>query len=183
MTINQEVLLNDLIERTKQVLNRAKEYNQLTLEELNYKTNPENWSILECLEHLNLYGDFYIPEISKKITLTKSKPATIFKSGLLGNYFAKMMLPKEQPNKMKTFKDKNPIGSHLNKTAIDRFIGQQKRMLYLLNEGRQVNLNKVKTGITISSWIKLKLGDTFRVVIYHNQRHIVQANNIRQVLS
>lgn len=40
---------------------------------------------------------------------------------------------------------------------------------------QQVSLNKTKTGISISTWIKLKLGDTFKVVIYHNKRHIVQA--------
>lgn len=183
MTINQEALIADLEERTKQVLTNAEKYKELTLKQLNFKKSTENWSILECIEHLNLYGDFYLPEITNKTTLSQSKPTTIFKSGLLGNYFAKSMLPKVQLNKMKTFKDKNPIGSNLDKTTIDRFIDQQKRMLYLLNKVRKVNLNKVKTGITITSWIKLKLGDTFRVVIYHNQRHIVQANNVRKSFS
>ena len=59
-----------------------------------------------------------------------------------------------------------------------RLVNQQKRMLDLLDQSRKVNLNKIKTGITIANWIKLRLGDTFRVVIYHNQRHIVQANTV-----
>ena len=183
MKINQEALLSDLIERTKKVLNNAEQYTQLTLEQLNFKKSTESWSILECMEHLNLYGDFYLPEIENKMASSKSNSATIFKSGLLGNYFAKSMLPKEQLNKMKTFKDKNPLGSNLDKTTIDRFNNQQKKMLGLLNQARQFDLNKIKTGISISSWIKLKLGDTFRVVVYHNQRHIVQANNIRKSFS
>jgi hypothetical protein len=178
MKIKQKDLLDDLIELTKQVLNSAEKYKQLTLEELNYKDNSESWSILECIEHLNLYGDFYLPEIENKIVESRTKPTTDFKSGLLGNYFAKSMLPKQKLNKMKTFKDKNPIGSDLNASTLERFIIQQKQMLDLLNKAREVNLNKVKTGITIASWIKLKLGDTFRVVIYHNQRHIAQANRI-----
>ena len=40
------------------------------------------------------------------------------------------------------------------------------------------NLTKVKTSITISNWIKLRLGDTFRFVIHHNLRHVVQAKNL-----
>lgn len=178
MKIKQEALIEDLIERTKGVLNSAEQYSQLSIEELNYKANSESWSILECIEHLNLYGDFYLPEIENKIAESKTKPTTDFKSGLLGNYFAKSMLPKEKLNKMKTFKDKNPVGSDLNISSLERFIIQQKQLLDILNKARQVNLNKVKTGITIASWIKLRLGDTFRVVIYHNQRHIVQANKI-----
>ena len=108
MKINQESLISDLIERTRLVLNSAEQYNQLTLEQLNYRSSNESWSILECIEHLNLYGDFYLPEIENKIIFSNSKPAAIFKSGLLGNYFAKSLLPKEKLNKMKTFKDKTP---------------------------------------------------------------------------
>lgn len=178
MKIEQEILIKDLIERTDQVINSAEQLNQLNLETLNYRVNPESWSVLECIEHLNLYGSFYIPEIEKQISKSITRHSAYFKSGLLGNYFAKSMLPKERLNKMKTFKDKNPIGSNLNKSTVERFIGQQEEMLNLLDKARQVNLNKVKTGITIASWIKLKLGDTFRVVVYHNQRHIVQVNRI-----
>lgn len=177
MKIKQEALITDLITRTKQVIENAKKFNKLTLKQLNYKTNVESWSTLECIEHLNLYANFYIPEIENKIRISNSKSTTIFKSGWLGNYFAKSMLPKEKLNVMKTFKDKNPIGSDLEKTTMERFIEQQMKMLDLLNQAREVNLNKVKTGVTIASWIKLKLGDTFRVVIYHNERHIVQAHS------
>lgn len=178
MKIKQKDLMDDLIDRTKGVLNSAEQYNRLNSKELNFKVNSESWSILECIEHLNLYGDFYLSEIENKIDESKTKPTIDFKSGLLGNYFAKSMLPKEKLNKMKTFKDKNPLGSDLSKSTLERFIVQQKQMLDLLDRARQINLNKVKTGITIANWIKLKLGDTFRVVIYHNQRHIEQANKI-----
>ena len=107
-----------------------------------------------------------------------NQPKENFKSGFLGNYFAKSMLPKEKLNKMKTFKDKNPIGSKLDKSTIDNFILQQEQILNLLEKAREVDLNKTKTAISISKWIKLKMGDTFRVVIYHNERHLVQANKI-----
>lgn len=106
------------------------------------------------------------------------KSTPIFKSGILGNYFAKTMLPKEKLNKMKTFKDKNPINSTLDKKCIDRFILQQQKILELLDIARNKDLSKIKTSISISKWIKLKLGDTFRVIIYHNERHIVQSNKI-----
>jgi hypothetical protein len=85
------------------------------------------------------------------------------------------MLPKEKLNKMKTFKDKNPSGSDLKVDTIDRFIAQQKEMLDLLDKARSVDLNKTKTSISITKFLKLKLGDTFRVIIYHNQRHLLQA--------
>lgn len=168
-------LIADLIERTRQNLNKAEKLKQLPSYELNRKVSPESWSALECIEHLNRYGDFYLPELETRIKQSKHKPAEEFKSSLLGNYFAEMMLPNEKMKKMKTFKLMNPIGSNLEISAIDKFINQQKKTLDLLNKARTVDLNRTKTSISISKWIKLKLGDTFRVVIYHNQRHLVQA--------
>lgn len=171
-------LINDLINRTKNNIERVEKLKELTLEQLNYRNSIDSWSILECIEHLNLYGDFYLPEIQKQIKNSKHKASEKFKSGFFGNYFAKSMLPKEKLNKMKTFKDKNPIGSCLNSNTLQRFLTQQNKLLLLLQQASKVNLNKTKTAISITNLIKLKLGDTFRVVIYHNQRHILQAEKI-----
>lgn len=176
--MRSETLIQNLIERTRIIINDAESYTSLSLEVLNWRREQNSWSILECFEHLNLYGDFYIPEIRRSIEQSKPSSSKDFKSGLLGNYFAKSMLPKEKLNKMKTFKDKNPIGSSLDIKTIERFISQQEEILTLLNKSRQVDLNKTKTGISISKWIKLKLGDTFRVVVYHNQRHLLQAKKV-----
>jgi hypothetical protein len=178
MTIKSEKLIQDLIERTCINISNAETLNNLSLQKLNLRNNKHSWSILECFEHLNLYGDYYIPEIKKRIEKSKTLSTEKFKSGILGNYFAKNMLPKKKGNKIKTFKDKNPIGSKLNKKTIDRFILQQKEILNLLDKARTIDLNNTKTSISITCLIKLKLGDTFRFVIYHNERHIIQANKI-----
>ncbi len=175
MKTTAENLITELIERTKQAINECETLNQKPLTDLNKKTNETSWSALECLEHLNLYGDFYLPEIAKRINESSWEPEANFKGGFLGNYFTNSMLPKADLKKMKTFKDKNPNGSKLDKNTIERFLNQQKEMLTLLNQARGISLNKTKTAISISKLIKLKLGDTFRFVIAHNERHLVQA--------
>lgn len=87
------------------------------------------------------------------------------------------MLPKEKLNKMKTFQSMNPAGSQLGTEVLEKFLKQQEELLALLEKAKTVDLAKTKTAISISKLIKLRLGDTFRVVIYHNYRHIVQADN------
>ncbi len=180
MKILNKDLIEDLIQRTQKVINEVEGFKKMDTSQLNWKENAEKWSVLECIEHLNRYGDFYTPEITKRIQAgKKGQPTDTFKSGfLLGNYFAKSMLPKEKLNTMKTFKSMNPVGSNLDKSTLDKFITHQKKMLDLLNNARNIDMNKTRTSISISNMIKLKLGDTFRVVIYHNQRHIIQAKNV-----
>jgi len=176
--MNAELLINDLIELTKKNMNEVQSFKNLSIEKLNLKVSSESWSMLECIEHLNRYGDYYIPEIKKRLEHSNHQKSDTFKSGVLGNYFAKSMLPKEKLNKMKTFESMNPNNSTLERSVLDTFIHQQESMLKLLTKARNTNLTKVKTSISISKWIKLRLGDTFRFVIYHNLRHITQAKNL-----
>ena len=66
MKFNRQELIDDLIRRTKTNKQAAEQYLGLSEEVLNFKESPKSWSVLECLEHLNLYGDFYLPEIEKR---------------------------------------------------------------------------------------------------------------------
>lgn len=175
MKLPTQNLLSDLIARTGQNLNLAKHLDSLAPGVLNYKSSPDSWSALECLAHLNFYGDFYLPEIERRIKDSRYPAEAIFKPGLLGNYFAKMMLPGDKMKPMRTLRSTNPNGSNLEKGTIEKFIQQQKIMLDLLDRARKVSLNKTRASISIAPLLKLRLGDTFRVVIYHNDRHIAQA--------
>lgn len=180
--MHSEALIQSFIEQTRQHLNRAAQLNELNIDDLNWRESPESWSILECLEHLNLYGDYYLPEMDKEIGKAR-KPATAqFNSGILGGYFAKMMLPKEKLNRMKTFKDKDPIHARLDRSVIDRFIRQQHQFLELLNRAREVDLSSVKVTTSISKLIRLKLGDTFAFYINHIMRHLRQADRVQAAM-
>ncbi|QEE49835.1 DinB family protein [Flavobacterium alkalisoli] len=173
-----EDLIRELVELTYKNINEIQAFKELSIDELSRKQNNNSWSVLECIEHLNRYGDFYIPEIRSRIEKSKHKKSDNFKTGLLGDYFAKILLPKEKLNKMKTFSSMNPINSSLDKSVLDKFIYQQQQILKLLETSADTDLTKVKTSISISRFIKLRLGDTFRVVIYHNLRHVIQAKNV-----
>ena len=173
-----EKLIERLIEQTRQNLNNIEKMRGYSLVALNWKADATSWSMLECLEHLNLYGDFYLPQISEKIRTSATKPKPEYHSGFLGAYFAKSMLPKEKLNKMKTFKDKNPLNAPLNKKTIDKCIQQQIVLLDLLDQSRKVNLDKVRIQTSISKLISLKLGDTFSFFINHIIRHLKQIERI-----
>jgi len=181
MQIKNNILIDDLLRRTESSTAKAKEFELLSNEQLQYRTEGR-WSILECLEHLNLYGDFYLVEIEKQIIANQHKPASaLFKSGVLGNYFANLMEVKDgKIKKMKTPRDKNPSNSNLSITTISRFLKQQERLVSLLNRSGKIDLTKTKTSLSLTSLIKLRLGDTLRFYTYHIERHVWQAEKVWQ---
>ena len=170
-------LIEDLLIKTREATEEAKGFKLLSTEQLNFKKNKDAWSILECIEHLNLYGDYYLEAIEKSILLQKNNSnSSIFKSGIIGNYFANLMRVKDgKIKKLRSPKDKNPANSHLTISTIDRFLKQQEKLVSLLQQATIVDLNKNKVSLSISRHIKLRLGDTFRFFVYHIERHILQA--------
>ncbi len=65
MKIQASKLTQNLIEEIKTILQKANQLQQLSNEQLNIRPNTESWTILECIEHLNRYSDFYLQEIEK----------------------------------------------------------------------------------------------------------------------
>ncbi len=178
MIFNKEELLNELSELTNSHIQYVVRLREENKENLQYKLNDKSWSVVECIEHLNLYAEFYNKEITRRIGRSSYPTSDVFKSGKLGNKFAMDMLPDEQMKKMNTFKSKNPIYSKLDsENVLSRFLNLQKELLDLIEKARTKNLTKTKTSITLPL-LKFRLGDTFRFVIYHNERHIVQARNV-----
>lgn len=177
MRMERTQLISELLEKTEKATEVVKYLKTLNNHQLNFKKDTGSWSALECIEHLNLYGDFYLHEIEKRILAQHpNTAATIFKSGIIGNYFANLMLVKNGTiRKMKSPKDKNPSDSDLSVTTIDRFLKQQEFLKSLLLQAKKTDLTRTKTAISLSPMIRLRLGDTFRFFVYHIERHVIQA--------
>ncbi|WP_207425428.1 DinB family protein [Pedobacter sp. SYSU D00535] len=130
------------------------------------------WSVTQCLDHLNSYGDYYLPKIGAALNRKEANPGLNYTSGWLGDYFTRMMEPSDK--KYKAFKGHVPaphLDAHL---VVEEFIRQQQTLLQYLQEAKGSDLN-YRIPISISKFVRLKLGDTFRFLIAHNERHLQQA--------
>lgn len=177
-----EQLLQTWTRQLRELTGRAGHIRNYPADVLTWRPVPESWNILECLEHLNRYGDFYLPRIEQGIERFSGRPCPKFRSGWLGGYFAQSMLPGPQLKRMNTFRDKNPLNSNLERTVIDTFLGQLQTTMILVEKSKVVNLNKVRIPTSISALIRLKLGDTISFLINHMQRHLEQIGRIETQL-
>jgi DinB superfamily len=159
-------------------------WQQMPTEFFTAQPGPGKWSAVQCLEHLNSYGRYYLPAIEKAINSNKHlQPATHFKSGLLGNYFYKLMLPALNgtvKKKMRSPKDHRPAEQLNTVQVLAEFISQLEKLGQLISLSQQTDLNKVKVPISIAPFIKLKLGDTLLFYTAHIQRHLQQAARAMQ---
>jgi uncharacterized damage-inducible protein DinB len=132
------------------------------------------WSIAQCLWHINSYGHYYLPQIEKALTSQKGS-SPYFSGTWLGSYFTKLMKPGESMKKLKAFKNHAPPTNPTGSNEVAEFIKQQEQLLHLLRRAHQADLTRTRIPISISRWVKLRLGDVFQFYIAHQDRHMVQA--------
>ena len=153
---------------------------QLETHQLEVNDGVGRWNILQVLEHLNSYYAYYLPLIETKTKNAGNHPQQDFKPGWLGAYFTQMMQPKDGVirNKMKAFRNHVPNEQLSAQKVIEEFLQFQRKLIYLLQLAENKDLNAIRIPISLSPFIKLKLGDTFSFIVAHNNRHRKQIENI-----
>jgi uncharacterized damage-inducible protein DinB len=182
MTVPTRVLLQDLQDKTEKVLLSVHLFDALSFNQLCTKPANGGWSIAECLQHLNLYGHYYLPHIHAAMTPNNLWQSydTIYRSTWLGNQFANSMLPGKSGefNKLKAPKSKQPLSEQMPQTVLQDFYTQQDDYKKILASADAYNVNKAKTSISIMPVVKINLGDVLRFCVNHHVRHVQQAMRV-----
>jgi hypothetical protein len=178
---NSTDLLNELQADVRELLKNVAELKNEDPGMLLQQPAPGKWSVIQVLEHLNSYGRYYLLALEK--ALQSDQPATtFFTPGWLGDYFTRIMRPKDGvvTNKMQSPKGHRPAAKPDAVPVIQTFSGQQLYLLQLLEQAKEKNIGSIRVPISLSRFIRLKAGDTFRFLIAHEQRHFVQIVNTLQ---
>lgn len=186
-TLNNKILLSELINRNTVFIKIVEEkYSKLTDAQLYQKPSAEKWSIAECLIHLIKADEIYLKQFEKQIT-EKPNADLNFKPGWLGNYFANMIVPKQGKlqSTMKSLKVMDPqvnieqISKEFKngEEVLTKFITQQKTLNQFMQTGINTDLGSIKIQTAIPL-VKINLGDAFRFIVGHNERHIWQAEKV-----
>ena len=175
-----EDLINQLQEDVKQITAAAEHLQTADAVKLTYCTEETKWSVTQVLEHMNAYNRHYLPLIEKSMVHISKDTSAWFIPGFWGDYFTRMMMPKnvyEIRNRLKTSKHFMPDKGANVDTIFRVFFQHQNKLLQLMDVAKRRNLNTIRIPITTSRLVRLKLGDMFRFLVAHEQRHMIQARN------
>jgi len=144
---------------------------------LNCKPSVKSWSAIECIEHLNKIGSFYVSEFECSIENAKrcNKNEGV-NSTYIGWLMKLLMLPKKGKVvfKMRTFKQFKPLNSNDNE-IINEFSNQLEQINNVLKRVEDLDITDLKINSAIGSFVTFKLSDAFQFVIAHIERHLIQA--------
>ena len=169
--MNNTALLTDLRERTRQILEHARQLKQLPVESLNHRPHAGPWSALECLEHLNRYCAFYWSHLEAARMIGGSND---YSPGWLGSYFVRLVAP-QNTKKQKTLRHMDPSASSVSPEVIDTFLRYQEQLLGMLDRMERTALGHRAVPVEFMRFIRLKTGDMLQFLVTHEERHLRQA--------
>jgi len=175
-----EELIDQLESDVRQMITAADHLKTADPVKLSYASQEGAWSVAQVLEHMNLYNRHYLPIVEKSMIHISKDTNAWFVPGLWGNYFVRLMMPRnvfEIKNKMKTMKSFSPTKGLNVEAVFKEFNQHQHKLLQLLEVARRRNLNTIHVPVTVSRFIRLRLGDMFRFLVAHELRHMIQARN------
>ena len=149
-------------------------------EQFNWRPSSEKWSIGQCVEHLNITTERYLPVLRQEMTNARSAGKLAsgpFALGFFERWFLGYMEPPPR-HKSRTGKafvappDLDPA------TTIDRFNRLQGEFGECIRSAVGLDLKRIKVRSQFGpvSWT---LNATFAILLAHQRRHIWQARQVR----
>lgn len=188
-TVATQALLQDLARLNKRLSEiTLRDFTTLSTEQLHWREATHEWSIIECIAHLNYVADFYLPSTLKAIEHAKRKgfrPQENFTRGYLGHRLVSKVrlrsdnLPKKNIESSKKYNPSTTVNERLNAQKVFKdFATHQQTKAKILDISSQINLEKTRVYVLFFNLVSINLGDMLKMLIYHDERHIVQAQRI-----
>ena len=174
-----------LIEVANTVAPQVKtEFGRLRTDQLNWKPNPDKWSVGQCVDHLIVSNAEYFP-IFDRVLQGQKTTKTIWESlPGLPRMWGQMLIKSVSPDgtrRQKAPRILAPTNSAVDAGIIPRFIDQQERVVSYLNTITAVDAEKIIVTSPVVRVITYSLLDACRVIVAHEQRHLLQARRVTQL--
>lgn len=146
--------------------------------QLVWKPDARSWNAVECVDHLLKAGDLYYPAIRAALGRADAG-AGAHRPTIMGRMFYAFVRPGGW--KVPTVAPFEPTTHTLEDTSVaDRFVEQQQTLYALLRDADGQDLNSGRFASPVSSLVRFNLGDGLRIMTAHQQRHIQQAQRLRE---
>jgi hypothetical protein len=140
------------------------------------RPNPGSWSASECIAHINLSTELFLPVLGPAIDDAKSRKLLAKKPpkmDLLGRILRWFLEPPTR-QRLKTSARFVPRSIRAKSESFAEFVALQNQLIDLARAARGIDLGK-RIISPFDKRLKFNLYSAFRIVAAHERRHLWQA--------
>ncbi|MFZ5552221.1 MAG: DinB family protein [Bacteroidota bacterium] len=159
-------------------------FSSLSHDQLNFKPAADKWSIAQCLQHIMHLNTAYFPRIEENLKKAEEKNRLAnkaFRANLLTRLTIKALQPGNK-SRFKAYEVFKPVQSDIPVTLFEEFEKHHEKLIELIRSSEKYNWNKVKIASPANRFVRFQLGGLFLLMIVHAQRHILQAEKVKEML-
>lgn len=152
----------------------------LQADRFNWAPAPGRWSVGQCVEHLNITAERYLPVLRDAVTTARARGQLKqgpFALGMLERWFMQWMEPpvRVRTKTPKAFVAPPALDPHL---TLERFFILHDGLRDAVGSADGLDLQSIKVRSQFGpvSW---SLNGTFGILLAHARRHIWQAREVR----
>ena len=148
--------------------------------QFNAKPDPDAWSVAECVVHLNLVAEGYLPLLEKAVADGAPRGAGPFRYGFVARKLMSVYAPDGPDVRTKTRARLDPSTgadrSHLDKArTLAAFDGYVDRYVAVCERADGLDLARIKVRYPFMRLLRLPLGAFLAITAGHALRHVEQA--------
>jgi hypothetical protein len=141
------------------------------------RPTAQDWSAAECLAHLSLSSEEFLPIIQKAIHEAREKGLTSNRKpamDVVGRTFRWFLEPPIR-KRVKTAGRFVPRSARAKAEAFGEFAALQSKLVDALHAAEGLDLRKIKIPSPFDRRVKYNLYSAFRILVAHQRRHLWQA--------
>jgi hypothetical protein len=153
----------------------------LTEDQLLWKPSPSVWSISQCLDHLVETNRIEVPNLRRAIAGARSRGLFghgPYRYGLLSSLVIKVMGPASRL-KFKAPKSYRPADNKIPADVLREFFSLQQELVECIHQANGLDLKRTKVAVIDYKYLRLSLGQDLKLWVVHQQRHLLQAQRLR----
>jgi hypothetical protein len=152
----------------------------LSNEELNWQATPGAWSIGQCVEHLCITNEAYLPPMMAALNDKPHAPVEEIAPGWFGGWFIRNFVEPSEKGRRVPAPGKIRPASRVDLAVLDRFLsGNQACRKVILRAGEN-DVNRIRFWNPLVPGIRFTVGTGFQIIVSHERRHLLQAQRVRE---
>lgn len=154
----------------------------LNEEQLNWRPAPGSWSVGQCLEHLCITNEAYLPAIVEALREKADAPVQQIVPGAFGGWFLRNFIEPSAKGKRAPAPPKIRPTARVGLSVLERFLSGNQSCRETILSARNKDVNRIRFWNPLIKGIRFTVGTGLEIIAGHERRHLLQAERVRNSL-
>jgi hypothetical protein len=156
----------------------------LSTEQLNWRPAPDAWSIGQCLHHLYVTNEQYLPPIAKSLDGRPVHPVQEITPGWFARFFIRNYIAPPPPGAQVKSRARAPRqiapAMNVDPSVLDQLLRTNDTARDVIRRAASFDVNRIRFQNPFVPLLRFTVGSGVEIIWKHQRRHLQQAERVRK---